>query len=67
MNLHGMPGLLGGIAAIFIVGGIDTGAQFTGIGITILTAAATGFIAGKVISIMGRRFNPYDDAEEFDL
>jgi len=67
MNLHGMPGLLGGIAAIFIVNGIDKGSQMAGIGITIIVAVATGFIAGKIIAIIGRRTEPYDDIEEFEL
>ncbi len=67
MNLHGMPGLLGGLAAIFIVNGINKGSQMTGIGVTILLAVATGFITGKIIGIFGRRTVPYDDVEEFEL
>jgi ammonium transporter Rh len=67
MNLHGMPGLLGGIAAIFIVNGLNKGSQMTGIGITILVAVVAGFIAGKIISMLGRRNKPYDDTEEFEL
>jgi ammonium transporter Rh len=67
MNLHGMPGLLGGVAAVFIVKGIDKSAQMTGIGITLLVAIATGFIAGKIISMFGRRAKQYNDAEEFEL
>jgi ammonium transporter Rh len=67
MNLHGMPGLLGGIAAIFIVNGINKGSQMAGIGITILLAVVTGFIAGKIIAILGRRTEPYKDIEEFEL
>jgi hypothetical protein len=30
-------------------------------------AVATGFIAGKIIAIIGRRTEPYDDIEEFEL
>ncbi len=67
MNLHGMPGILGGIAAVFIVDGINKGSQMTGIGVTLLVAVATGFIVGKIIAILGRRTEPYDDAEEFEL
>lgn len=67
MNLHGMPGLMGGIAAVFLVDGISKSAQLTGIGITILVAGATGFIAGKVVVVLGRRTESYDDAEEFEL
>jgi ammonium transporter Rh len=64
-NLHGLPGLLGGLAAIFVVKGINPGAQLTGIGITILFALITGFVVGKIISLLGRRVDPYDDEEEF--
>lgn len=67
MNLHGIPGLFGGIAAVFIVDGISKGTQLTGIGVTILLAAVTGFVAGKIISVLGRRTLPYIDSEEFEL
>lgn len=67
MNLHGIPGLLGGLAAIFIADGINKGTQLAGIGITILVAIVTGFVVGKIIAVLGRRITPYDDAEEFEL
>jgi len=67
MNLHGMPGLLGGMAAIFIVNGINKGSQMAGIGITIIVAVATGFITGKIIAMFGRKTQPYDDIDEFEL
>jgi ammonium transporter Rh len=67
MNLHGMPGILGGISAIFIVNGINKDSQMAGIGITILVAVITGYITGKLIALMGRRTEPYDDIEEFEL
>ena len=67
MNLHGMPGILGGIAAVFIVDGINIGSQMTGIGITVLVAIAAGFMAGKIIVILGRKTEPYNDSEEFEL
>jgi ammonium transporter Rh len=67
MNLHGLPGLFGGFAAIFIVDGINKGNQLAGIGITILVAIVTGFVTGKFIALLGRRTTPYDDAEEFEL
>jgi len=67
MNLHGMPGLFGGIAAVFIVDGINIETQFTGIGVTILVAAVTGFVAGNIISVLGRRTSPYVDSEEFEM
>jgi len=64
-NLHGIPGLLGGLAALVFVGGIDRGAQILGIGITIVIALITGTVAGKILSITGHRSQSYDDAEEF--
>ncbi len=67
MNLHGMPGLLGGIAAIFIVNGINKSSQMAGIGVTIFLAIATGFITGKIIAILGRKTEPYDDLDEFTV
>jgi ammonium transporter Rh len=67
MNLHGMPGLFGGIAAVFIVDGINKGSQMTGIGITILGAIVMGFIVGKIIALSGRKALAYDDADEFKL
>ena len=64
-NLHGIPGLLGGLSALVFVGGIDKGAQGLGIVITIVVALITGFVAGKVLSLTGHRERVYDDAEEF--
>jgi len=64
--LHGLPGLFGGLAALIVVKGINIGAQLTGIVLTVLIAAVTGLFSGKVISFLGRRTEPYIDAEEFD-
>jgi ammonium transporter Rh len=64
-NLHGMPGLMGGIAAIFVVDGISTGNQLAGIGVTILVALVAGYLTGLIVSAFGRRVVPYIDSEEF--
>lgn len=64
-NLHGIPGLLGGLAALLLVGGIDKGAQGLGIVITVAIALATGLIAGKLLSFTGHRHQSYEDSEEF--
>lgn len=64
-NLHGWPGLLGGLAAVFIVSGISASNQLAGIGITIGIALAAGYIVGRIISLLGRIREPYDDAVEF--
>ncbi len=67
MNLHGIPGILGGVAALFIANGIDKTSQLTGIGITVLIAAGSGFIAGKVLVFLGRKIECYEDTDEFEL
>lgn len=64
--LHGLPGLLGGLAAMAVVSGINFGAQLAGILMTIIFAATAGIISGKLIAVLGRRVEPYVDAEEFE-
>ena len=64
-NLHGWPGLLGGIAAVFVVDGISPGSQFAGIGITVGIAIAAGYLVGLIVSTLGRIKKPYDDSAEF--
>jgi ammonium transporter Rh len=66
LYLHGLPGLFGGLVALFVVKGIDAGAQLAGIGITIVLALLTGLVTGKLLSFAGNRIMPYDDAEELD-
>lgn len=63
MYLHGLPGLLGGIAAVFVVKGVVS-TQFAGIGIAVFIALLAGFLAGKILSLLGRRTAPYLDSEE---
>ena len=65
MYLHGLPGLMGGIAAVFVVKGLNNVIQLKGIGITIGIAILTGFLAGKILSLFGRREKAYIDSEEF--
>ena len=55
------------LSAIFIVDGLNKGSQMTGIGITILVAVTTGFTVGKIIATLGRKTQPYDDIDEFEL
>lgn len=66
LYLHGLPGIFGGIAALFVVSGINFRAQLSGILVTVVIAACTGLITGKVIAALGRRTEPYVDAEEFE-
>jgi ammonium transporter Rh len=65
LYLHGLPGLFGGIAAMAAVKGINVTGQAKGIAITVLLAVASGLIAGRFISLTGRRAEPYLDREEF--
>ncbi|MGL1903216.1 MAG: ammonium transporter [Fibrobacterales bacterium] len=66
LHLHGLPGLFGGLIAIAVVDGIDGGIQIMGIVITGVIASITGLIVGKVLSITGRRSEPYTDDEELE-
>ena len=65
-HLHGIPGIFGGLAAIFVVRNLDIKARLLGILFTVVSAALSGLLAGKIISLLGTRQNIYDDALEFD-
>jgi ammonium transporter Rh len=65
MYLHGLPGVLGGVAAAVVVDGIDRGAQLGGIGIALAIAIVTGLVVGGLVAFAGRRTVPYVDEEEF--
>ncbi len=67
LHLHGLPGLLGGVVAIFTVNGIDTVSQIKGIVITLVIATVSGLVVGKVVSALGGRKAPYTDNEELDV
>jgi ammonium transporter Rh len=64
-NLHGLPGLMGGLAALPIIHGLNMQSQLSGVALTIVIAFVSGMITGKILPIMGRRTEAYDDAEEF--
>lgn len=63
-NLHGMPGLLGGLIVIPIVPGVAT-AQGVGIVVTLVVASTSGLIAGALIRATGTTSRAYDDVESF--
>lgn len=63
-NLHGWPGLLGGIAALFVIQGISVGSQLAGIGITIVIALIPGYVVGRIMLALGRIKRHYDDSVE---
>ncbi len=59
-NLHGMPGLLGGLLAILVVPGIAA-AQIAGIVFTVVLALSSGVIAGFIIRFTGIKESAYED------
>ncbi len=63
-NLHGMPGLFGGLIAILVVPGIAK-AQLAGIGITVVLALVGGVVSGFIIKATGKKEIVYEDADEF--
>lgn len=65
-NLHGIPGILGGLAAIVVVPGLVAGDQLKGILATIVLAVIAGLLTGKIVSLFGRPKEIYDDAQEFE-
>lgn len=65
-NLHGIPGILGGLAAIVVVPGLVAGDQLKGILTTIVLAVIAGLLTGKIVSLFGRPKEIYDDAQEFE-
>ncbi|MBU3128231.1 ammonium transporter [Clostridium tagluense] len=62
-NLHGMPGILGGVVAIFITG--KAGTQLLGIIVTVCVAFIFGKITGTIISLLGKKEILYSDEDEF--
>lgn len=62
-NLHGMPGILGGITAVFITGNV--GIQLLGIVVTIVIAFLGGKITGIILSLLGKKEIPFSDSDEF--
>ena len=63
-NLHGMPGLLGGLMAIIVVPGVAA-VQLVGITMTLGIAIIGGAIAGAVIRTTGTTEQAYEDCHEF--
>jgi len=66
-NLHGIPGIFGGLVALIVVSGINYSAQLTGIALTIVIAVIAGLISGKILQMFGHRKVPYVDSEEFEV
>src|SRR3972149_6883071 len=64
-NLHGMPGVFGGIVALGLVASPLW--QLMGIIMSVIFALTTGIVVGFIASRLGRKDTPYDDKEEFEL
>jgi ammonium transporter Rh len=62
-NLHGMPGVFGGLVAVLFVS--TKGDQILGIVITVVIALIAGLITGQILTVLGRMTTPYDDVSEF--
>jgi ammonium transporter Rh len=65
-NLHGMPGIFGGLAAIVVIKNINVASQLRGILVTVVLAIVAGLISGKIISLFGKTNEIYEDATEFE-
>src|SRR3972149_2784894 len=64
-NLHGMPGVFGGIIAAALVAAPLW--QLGGVLMTMVLALAAGLAVGFIVSTFGgRKEAPYDDKEEFE-
>ncbi len=63
-NLHGMPGLLGGLVAIVVVPAAAK-AQIAGILFTVIFALIAGVISGLIIRATGKKELAYEDSDEF--
>lgn len=63
-NLHGMPGLLGGLIVLWVVPGVAA-AQLMGIAVTLALALGGGLLAGALIKLTGTTRVAYEDREEF--
>ncbi len=66
-NLHGMPGLFGGLIALLVVPNIASSAQLIGIGITLALAMAGGLFVGLLVKITGKEIVAYEDKVDFDV
>jgi ammonium transporter Rh len=64
-NLHGMPGVFGGLAALGLVASPTW--QLTGTILTVIFATIMGIVVGFMATHLGRKKAPYDDKEEFEV
>ncbi len=62
-NLHGMPGVFGGLVAMVLVAAPLW--QLTGVVTTVVLAITMGIVVGFIVSRLGRKQTLYDDRDEF--
>ena len=62
-NLHGMPGLLGGLSASIITGNVGT--QLLCMIITVVVAFIGGRIVGAIVGLLRTKDELYSDIDEF--
>ena len=62
-NLHGMPGVFGGLVALGLVAAPLW--QLTGIILSVIFAIIMGIVVGFIASHLGRKATSYDDKDEF--
>ena len=58
-NLHGMPGLLGGLFGIAITGNV--GVQVGAVGATVVVGLVLGRVCGAILGLFGTKEVPYRD------
>ena len=62
-NLHGMPGILGGLAGVLFVENI--GIQLGGILVTLIVGFSFGKLSGLIIRLLAQKEIPFSDEDEF--
>jgi ammonium transporter Rh len=62
-NLHGMPGILGGLTGVFFAG--NAGIQLGGILITLIIGFSFGKLSGLILRLLAQKEVPFSDADEF--
>jgi ammonium transporter Rh len=63
-NLHGMPGLFGGLIALIVVASPLW--QLSGVLLTVVFAVTMGIVVGFIVSKLAKKQSPYDDKDEFE-
>lgn len=64
-NLHGMPGLLGGLFGIAITGNV--GVQVGAVICTVVVGLVLGRVCGAILGLFGTKEDTYSDEEDFIL